>query len=103
MHILAILDILGFENSCYYVILFTWTLLLYFFSNMAMLEMQKPIQMQIKMMQQKSHTCEEGGAQLQVSFWHLLMNLKNKYLLKKLLKWANKCQNNFNIYNAALF
>ena len=29
------------------------------------------------------------------------MNLKNKYLLKKLLKWANKKQNNFNIYNAA--
>ena len=29
------------------------------------------------------------------------MNLKNNYLLKKLLKWANKKQNNFNIYNAA--
>ena len=28
---------------------------------------------------------------------------KNKYLLKKLLKWANKKQNNFNIYIAALF
>ena len=36
------------------------------------------------------------------SFWHLLMNLKNKYLLEKLLKWANKKQNNFNIYNSAL-
>ena len=22
----------------------------------------------------KSHTCEEGGAHLRVSFWHLLMN-----------------------------
>ena len=37
----------------------------------------------------KSHTCEEGGAHLIISFWNLLMNLKNK-LLKKLLKWANK-------------
>ena len=26
----------------------------------------------------KSHTCEEGGACLRISFWHLLMNLKNK-------------------------
>ena len=30
----------------------------------------------------KSHTCEEAGAHLGISFWHLLMNLKNKYLLK---------------------
>ena len=29
-------------------------------------------------MQKKSHTCEEGGAHLRISFWHLLMNLKNK-------------------------
>ena len=36
------------------------------------------------------------------SFSHLLMNLKNKYLLEKLLKWANKKQNNFNVYNSAL-
>ena len=27
------------------------------------------------------------------------MNLKNKYLLRKLLKWANKKHNNFNTYN----
>ena len=27
---------------------------------------------------EKSHTCEEGGAHLKISFWHLLMNLKNK-------------------------
>ena len=26
---------------------------------------------------EKSHTCEEGGAHLRISFWHLLMNLKN--------------------------
>ena len=31
------------------------------------------------------------------------MNLKNKYLLKKLLKWANKKQNNYNINNVAFF
>ena len=34
----------------------------------------------------KSHTCEEGGPQLRISFWHLLMNFekpeKNR-LLKK--------------------
>ena len=52
---------------------------------------------------EKSHTCKEGGAQLRISFWHLLMNLKIKYLLKKLLKWANKKQNNFIIYNSAIF
>ena len=46
----------------------------------------------------KNHTCEEGGAHIQISVWHLLMNLK-KYLLKKLLKWANKKCKNFNIYN----
>ena len=37
----------------------------------------------------------------QNSFQHLPINLKNKYLLKKLLKWTNKKQNNFNIYNPA--
>ena len=26
----------------------------------------------------KSHTCEKGGAHLRISFWHLLMNSKNK-------------------------
>ena len=31
----------------------------------------------------KNHTCEEGGGHLRISFWHLLMNLKNKLLLKK--------------------
>ena len=42
---------------------------------------------------------EEGGVHLRISFQHLWMNLKNKSLLKKLLNWANKKQNNFNIYN----
>ena len=31
------------------------------------------------------------------------MNLENNYLLKKLLKWANKKQNNYNIYNVVSF
>ena len=48
---------------------------------------------------QKSHICEEGGAHLKISVWHLLMNLKSNYLLKKLLKWDNKKCKNFNIYN----
>ena len=52
-------------------------------------------------MWKKSHTCEEGGAHLKIYFWHLLINLKNKYLFEKMLKLANKKENNFNIYNAA--
>ena len=31
-----------------------------------------------------------------------MVNLKNNYLLKKLLKWASKKCKNFNIYNVAL-
>ena len=52
-------------------------------------------------MKKKSHTCEEGGAHLKIYFWHLLINLKNKYLFEKMLNLANKNENNFNIYNAA--
>ena len=37
----------------------------------------------IKATQKKSHACEEGGAHSRISVWHLLMNLKNNYLLKK--------------------
>ena len=48
----------------------------------------------------KSHTCEEGGAHPRISVWHLLMKLKNNYLLKKLLKWANKKCKCFNIYKS---
>ena len=51
---------------------------------------------------QKSHICKDGGTQLRISVWHLLMNLKNNYLLKKLLKWANKKCKTFNIYNSNL-
>ena len=50
----------------------------------------------------KSHTCE-GGAHLRISVQHLMMNLKNSYLLKKLLKWANKKCMNFNIYSVVFF
>ena len=32
----------------------------------------------LSLFKKKSHTCEEDGAQLRISFWHLLMNLKNK-------------------------
>ena len=46
----------------------------------------------------KSHTCEVGGAHPRNSVRHLLMNLKNNYLSKKLLKWANKKCKYFNIY-----
>ena len=31
------------------------------------------------------------------------MNLKNKWLWKKLSKWVHKKQNNFNVYNIAPF
>ena len=33
--------------------------------------------------QQKLHTCKEGRAHPRISVWHLLMNLKNNFLLKK--------------------
>ena len=46
----------------------------------------------------KNHTREEGRAHPRISVWHSLMNLKNNYLLKKLLKWANKKCKYFNIY-----
>ena len=40
----------------------------------------------------KSHTCEEGGAHLRISFWHLLMNFekpeKNQNFEKNLQKIA---------------
>ena len=45
---------------------------------------------------QKSHTCEEDKAHLRISVWHLWM--KNRDLLKRLLKWTDKKWKNFNIY-----
>ena len=45
----------------------------------------------------KSHTHVKKVGH--TSVWNLLINLKNNYLLKKLLKWANKKCKNFNIQN----
>ena len=36
----------------------------------------------VKITIKKSYTCEEGGTHLRISVWHLLMNLRNNYLLK---------------------
>ena len=44
----------------------------------------------------KSHTCVEGGAHLGISVWHLLINLKNNYLLKNWWSGPKKYKN-FNI------
>ena len=39
----------------------------------------------------KNHAnVKKSEAHLRISIWHLLMNLKNNYLLKKLLKWPTK-------------
>ena len=43
------------------------------FNNLIRKYLKNTIVLQIK-----SHTSEEGGAHLRISFWHLLMNLKNK-------------------------
>ena len=51
----------------------------------------------------KSHACEEGGAHIRIYFLHLLMKLKNNYLLRKLLKWANKKCKNFKINKVVFF
>ena len=50
----------------------------------------------------KKNTCEEDRAQIRISVWHLLMNLKNNYSLKKLLNWTNKKCKNF-IFNSIVF
>ena len=39
---------------------------------------------------QKSHTCEEGGTHLRISFWHLLMNFGKP---KKSESWKNEKKN----------
>ena len=61
------------------------------------------IETEILNTQKKLHACEEGGAYFRIFVWHLLMNLKNSYLLKKLLKLADKKCKIFHIYNVALF
>ena len=66
------------------------TLIFYF--SLFYFKLKEKYQIKRKISIQKSHTCEEGGAHLRISFWHLLINLNSNYLLKKLLKWANKKQ-----------
>ena len=61
--------------------------------------MTVPIHFLIK--QEEAHKYEESETHQRISFWYLLMNLKNNYLSKKVLKWANKKQKNFNIQNVA--
>ena len=63
--------------------------------------MAVPILFLIK--QEETHKYEESEAHHRISFWYLLMNSKNNHLSKKLLKWANKKQNSFNIYNVVFF
>ena len=51
-----------------------------------------------------THVKKVGNtSELLFGIYHLLMNLKNNYLLKKLLKWANKKCKNFNINNIVFF
>ena len=52
---------------------------------------------------EESHTCEESGAHPRISVWHFLMNLKNNFLLQKLLKWANKKYKYLNIKHLQKF
>ena len=57
-------------------------------------DITRKFQINVSKLIKKSHTCEEGGAHLRISDWHLLVNLKSNYLVKKLLKWTNKkCMN----------
>ena len=60
-------------------------------------------QFQFSFQSNKENRKYVGVVHLRISFWYLLMKLKNNYLLKQLLKWAKKKQNNFNIYNVAFF
>ena len=46
--------------------------------------MSVPILLLIKQ-EKKKHRCEEGEGHLRISFWYLLMNLKNNYLQKTCL------------------
>ena len=55
------------------------------------------------MANKKTHICEEGGAHLKKFFLAFTDELKKQIFVKKLLKWVNKKQNKFNIYNVAFF
>ena len=49
-------------------------------SDISQLQQQEQQEQQQQQQQQKSHTCEEDGTHPRISFWYLLMNLKNKYI-----------------------
>ena len=51
--------------------------------------------------QNQTHVKKVGTSQN--FFLAFIDELEKQYLFKKLLKWANKERNNFNIYNVALF
>ena len=61
---------------------------------------QKTAQESTTTKSKKTHICE-GGGHLRISFWHLLMNLKNSFLCIWLL--ANQIYKNLNIYNLVFF
>ena len=46
----------------------------------------------LEYLENKKSFLDEIKNHVRISFWHLLMDLKNKYILKKLLTWANKKQ-----------
>ena len=75
-----------------------------YFRNSHLLPLEKEIFCSKKslVLSIKSQTCGEGGAHLRNSFWHLLMNLKNK-LFQKTIEVGQYKQNNFDIYNVAFF
>ena len=49
----------------------------------------------------KSRTCEEGGGTPQNFFLGFIDELEKQIFIRKTVEWANKKQNNFNIYNVA--
>ena len=53
---------------------------------------------------EKSYTCEEGGAHLRISFWHLgIDELEKQIIIKKTVEVGQLKQNSFNIYNITFF
>ena len=49
------------------------------------------------------YTSEEGGTHFKIYFMEFTDELEKQIFIKKLLNWANKKQNNLNIYNVAFF
>ena len=44
-----------------------------------------------KILKKKSHTCEEGGAHLRISFWHLLVNFEKPEKNQNFKKFYKNC------------